>query len=214
MEGAMAQIIISLDKLTALQKIARALLVVTGLRNNPNVPGGDILADELEASAQNVQDAVTATKSAKDDWMAAVLVQGNMEKALANKYASTGTEVQRLTGGDEVKIDTTKFETRKTPGASKAMPKIEHFTVSMGDDAGEFDLHWDSVEGAQSYALQQFVGETVPAATQWQNGPPLGRRSAVELKGYSSGARVFFRVAAMGALGLGPWSEPVFKTAP
>ena len=93
------------------------------------------------------------------------------------------------------------------------MPKAEHLTATVGDEPGELDLHWDAVANSQSYAAQICTGDA-PVETAWQYAPPLGRKSSATLKGLTSAMRYWIRVQAVGALGAGPWSDPVARVAP
>lgn len=91
--------------------------------------------------------------------------------------------------------------------------KTNHLTATVGDEPGEPNSHWDSVTNSQSYAAQICTGDA-PVETAWHYAPPLGRKSSATLKGLTSGTRYWIRVQAVGALGPGPWSDPVARVAP
>ncbi|MEA3189072.1 MAG: hypothetical protein QOD99_2902 [Chthoniobacter sp.] len=65
--------------------------------------------------------------------------------------------------------------------------------------------------GAKSYVVER----TADAAGQtgWGN-TQIATKSRAEVNGLQSGSRHWFRVAAIGSAGQGPWSDPATKVAP
>jgi Fibronectin type III domain len=73
---------------------------------------------------------------------------------------------------------------------------------------GEMELTWDSVNGAKSY-LVQFSTEPGGAAN-WSLAMACTKSKAT-IKNLESGKKYWFKVAALGSAGQGPWSDPATK---
>jgi hypothetical protein len=82
-------------------------------------------------------------------------------------------------------------------------------TATPGRYAGEMTLDWRPVKGAHYYQAQMSFAPVTDAS--WQTLEQKTRRKRL-LKGLPPGQQVWFRVAALGAAGTGPWSEPLAAT--
>ena len=83
--------------------------------------------------------------------------------------------------------------------------------VTAGDFDGSLDAAWDAVRGAASYELQTSVDPVTPSSWAFKQ---TSSRSSAELNSFTSGAKIWVRVRAIGAAGAGPWSDPAAKTVP
>ena len=93
-----------------------------------------------------------------------------------------------------------------------AMPAVEGLTATAGDADGEVDLHWTAIRrGLKSYIIEKT--EDPAALTGWGLAT-ISTKSSATISGLTSGKRYWFRVAAIGAAGQGPWSPVATKTAP
>ena len=94
------------------------------------------------------------------------------------------------------------------------MPKVTGLSGTQGDEPGEVDLHWHSIlRGLAGYVAQHTSDPA--AATGWLTlllQKP--KQSKASIGGFPSGTKVWFRVAAQGTDGVGPWSDPVQVTIP
>lgn len=90
-------------------------------------------------------------------------------------------------------------------GAMTAPPNLN---ATSGDDTGEVDLAWDTQNGVQTHIGEQATSPDGPW-TQFY----LGKKSSCTAKGNVSGGLMWFRVAASGAIGQGPYSGPISKRA-
>ncbi len=96
------------------------------------------------------------------------------------------------------------------------MTKIENVHLSAGDEPGEVHGTWNPVKGNRTYMRRHFEGENLPASEDlWVLGM-AGSKSNCDLRGLTSGARVWVQFCATGAGedNQGPWSDPVFVTVP
>lgn len=79
--------------------------------------------------------------------------------------------------------------------------------ASRGDEAGEVNLQWDSVEGAASYIVQQAYCREVKTWKQVD----IVNESRYTIEGLASNKEYVFRVAAMNRVGQGKWSKEINK---
>jgi len=84
-------------------------------------------------------------------------------------------------------------------------------TAMSGDSNGEIDLIWEPVYGARSYVVQRSIKITEPG--RWTQ-EDIITKSSYTVSKLKSGQKYWFRVAAVGSSGQGPWSEPVQKKVP
>lgn len=79
--------------------------------------------------------------------------------------------------------------------------------VSRGDDAGEVNLQWDSVNGATGYIIQQAYNRE---GKIWRS-VDIVNESRYKIKGLVSKKTYVFRVAALNSKGQGNWSKEIDK---
>ncbi len=209
----MAQLKTSLRGLTIPQKIQRGRDVEAGLRGNVNLTNGTALADNIKAAADDLAAKETIHSDKQREAIQAGTDKDTSETNFDRVYAATGNDAERQIGDDESKLLSTNYKLQAEPGPSQEVGKVQNLTVTTGDEEGELDGHWDSVPGAQSYAGQICIGDT-PDPAKWQYTKPLGRKSKATFDSLVSGTRYWIRIQAVGALGPGPWSDPVSRIAP
>jgi hypothetical protein len=81
----------------------------------------------------------------------------------------------------------------------------------LGDFEGSVDVAVDRVRGAGSYLVQKSQTPDTPGS--WQQAA-ISTKSSCTVTGLTSGQHYWFRVAAIGAAGQGPWSDQADKQAP
>jgi len=119
--------------------------------------------------------------------------------------------VTAVAGGDEEIIQSAGMDVRATPGASAAPTQPNALSATAGDHDGTMDLSWDPVVEAASYVIE--MSPDPVTATSWKH-QGVSTKSTFTVPGLSSGARVWFRVAAVNANGQSPWSDPATKIVP
>lgn len=207
----MAKVKLSLQSLTIPQKIQFIRQVVTSMTGNANfaTPAPALLAitaivDALEA-AFNVAQAARLTAKQKTE------LQNTAEQQADALLTQLAAYVENITGGDAAKIQSGGMETRADATPVGALPAPQNLSATAGDQDGEIDLDWDNIRGAKSYVMEKSVDPIT--ATSWQ---PAGivTKSKGTVSGLISGTKYWFRVAAIGTDGQGPWSDPATKIAP
>jgi len=119
--------------------------------------------------------------------------------------------VTMISGGDEAVIQSASMDVRIVPGTSVTPSQPEGLSATAGDHDGTMDLSWDPVIEAASYVIYSSVDP--PTATSWQH-VGVSTKSTLTVPGLTSGARIWFRVAAVNANGQSPWSDPATKIVP
>ena len=87
----------------------------------------------------------------------------------------------------------------------------ESIKATEGLKNGSVDLKWKAVRGARSYVVR--ITATVADASSWKQ-VLVVTKAAATIEGLTSGTLYWFQVAAVGAAGQGPWSDPATKVAP
>ena len=206
----MAKVKLGLGDMTVLEKVQFGDTVHTALTGNPNfvTPVPPLTAvltatDDLRAAAE-------AVRLAKLALAAAVNVQDQAEDAFDFVMTQEGNYVENTSGGDPAKIQSAAMQVQAGPTPPAALPKVEDVSATSGDLDHECDLHWKPVNRKNNYIVE--VSPDPVTATSWtQAGLPT--KSKFTVTGLTSGAKYWFRVAASGPLGAGPWSDPATARA-
>lgn len=118
---------------------------------------------------------------------------------------------QTITGGDSAKIISLGMDPYETGDApSSEMTQVLNVAASTGDFEGTIDLQWDRVKGARTYVIQMTTTPT--DAASWKLAT-VSVKTTIMVEGLASGTTYYFRVAAVGIAGQGPWSDLVGKMA-
>ena len=84
-------------------------------------------------------------------------------------------------------------------------------SATSGDSEGEINLVWEPVKNARTYVVQKSKGSKHPL--KWMNEDIVTKSNCTVTK-LKSRHKYWFRVAAVGRSGQGPWSKFVQKNAP
>ena len=208
----MPKIKLNLSALTVPEKIAKARQIVTKMTGNahfptptPNLVSVSDAADFAENANGQAQD---ARQTAKQKTSALNQAEDRLDKLL-NQIAGY---VESIAGGDEQTILSAGMDVRAVAVATTDTPgQPQALTPTVGDRDGEIDLSWDTVTGAKSYVIDRSGDPVTPAS--WSHGG-VSTKSNFTAEGLNSGARYWFRVAAVNNNGQSGWSDPVTKIAP
>jgi hypothetical protein len=150
--------------------------------------------------------ALTARQVAKSK--TATMVE--VEKALDLLVSQLANYVENTSGGDQAKIESSGFGVRRVPAPPIGpLPAPTDMSVAPNEHAGTMDMDWRKVNGAKSYVIERAVDAPVLVWT-----PALTTtKSKAVVNTMTSGSKYWFRVAAVGAAGQGPWSDAIAKFA-
>ncbi len=194
---------LGLEGLTPMEVVERGRAHVAAMTGNPDytTPTPTLIVitnacDKLEAA----EIAVT-TNGGKQDY----ILRNQRLQELKDLLKELGGYVQAASEGDPVKIAGAAFATRKLPEPSGVPPAPGNLRVRITTMPGELNLRWDGVEDKRIYQVQINDGDPLVEAN-WAPLLMLSKNfhTAVGLishKAYS------FRVCAVGADGIGPWSD-------
>ncbi len=205
----MKQVILKLYRKNPEELVAYAKRVLYALNNNEHFPDADVLLaplNELVAREKQVSSTITRAKILKKS---AEERKKEVLKQLANELERVGKEVALVSDGNAVIAASAAMKFRKKKQRVGELPKVEEFTVENGT-TGILLLQWKPVKGAVSYSIQ-----AANDGLDYDNFRLIGACTAAKLVVKYDGVdwhhaqRYWFRVAALGAAGLGPWSEPV-----
>lgn len=208
----MATVKLGLKDLSVPQKIQLARVAVTSLTGNPAFPTPIPALTQITSLADATEAAVNEQASRQQAAQLATVSVAEAEVALDTSLTSLGAYVQSASGGDESKILSSGLSLRAANAAVGLLPAPDNFAASLGDLPGDVDLTWNRIPGAASYVIQFTTTDPNAEGTTWTNSTP-STRSSTTVTGLKSGTRYWFRVAALGAAGQGPWSDPATKMA-
>lgn len=117
--------------------------------------------------------------------------------------------VDRVADGDEAVILSSGFHLAKQPVPSEK----PEFTVEAGDAPGTMLLKRKAVADASSYVWEYYVGAEVPTEDKWLFAGS-STKASYEMKGFSPGDKMWFRVAAVTKDGMQPFTDAIMKIVP
>ena len=155
---------------------------------------------KLTAADNAAQTAKQATAD-KDTAIAAL-------SALATQLAAY---VDFTANGDESKILSAGLSVRADKTPATAPGQVANLSLTVGDNEGSLDAHWDAMSGAKSFEVQSSPDPMT--STSFVTRDTL-TNSKTTLTGFTSGARIWVRVRAINSAGKGAWSDPAVKIVP
>jgi hypothetical protein len=207
----MAKVKLNFRKLSVVEKIARGRQIVEAMTGNSAFPTPTPTLVAVTA-------ALDALEQANADALEARALSKQRTATLEDKEAEVIEEVMRLasyvdsaSGGKEEVILSAAMDVRTPSLASNLPPPTpNNLTPTVGDHEGEIDLSWNASQNAQSYIVQ--MSQNPPTENSWVQ-VAIVTASKATIKNLTSGAKHWFRVAAVGAGGQSGWSNPATKMA-
>jgi len=169
----------------------------------------------LAAKTTALDTAVTALETANTNYNAALATATQLMTVRDNAVIAAENAAQDLaTGAEAVTKDPALLEsggwelvaTHASPVGPMLAPA--NFSATSGDAEGSVDLACDTQYGVQTHIAEQAATSDGPF-TQFY----VGKKSSCTKTGLASGSLNWFRMAAVGAAGQGPWSGPISKRA-
>ena len=208
----MAKVKLELSKKTSAQKIDLGKTIVTKLTGNATFATPNPTLTAVTTAINNLSAATADLVSARKTVEVKATAVELAEAALNSILTQLGNYVENISNGDEVKILSAGMDVRKDASATGSLPdKVASVNATIGDSAGEIVLSWDKVSGAKSYVVETALSSMDPM--EWKH-MLVSTRSKAEVGTLKSGSSYHIRVAAVGSVGQGPWSDPVVKVAP
>jgi hypothetical protein len=112
---------------------------------------------------------------------------------------------------EQYNLRSRRANNKKTLSTQSVISSPSSLSAASGDTAGEIDLAWEPVIEAHTYVVQKSKGSKHPL--KWTN-EDIVTKSNCTITKLKSRHKYWFRVAAVGRSGQGPWSEFVQEKAP
>jgi hypothetical protein len=208
----MAKITLKLSRLKPEEVVQLGTTINTAMTGNANFATP---VPPLATLAAGVAAAQTAIANYENT--AALLRERLLERdaaidSLKGLIRQEASYVVGITDGDAVKILSAGMNLAAHAPAVVAMPQVQDLAATSGANDGEVDLRWKKIRNAHSYEIQ--ISASPITATSWGSSVTCTRAS-YRMEGLTSGARLWFRVRAIGGRSMpGAWSDPATKTVP
>ena len=207
----MAKVKMNLDRLMDEQVIQKAKDVKVKLTGNPNFTTTTPSLTDFGALITTADTALAASDAANATAKEKTLLKNNAMDALRKSFGLLGTNIESLSSGSADKILSAGLDTRATKTPSGIPAQVMNLAVTAGDHDGELNAQWDPVPGAKTYEVQTSPDPFTSAS--WSKTKSVTKSMAVPA-GFTSGARIWVRVRAIGAGGEGNYSSEISKIVP
>ncbi|HYW70577.1 MAG TPA: fibronectin type III domain-containing protein [Pyrinomonadaceae bacterium] len=203
---------LNIARLSLLDRIARCRQIVAAMTGNPNFATPNPPLTQATQALNEAEAAYTAAQTSRQDAKAMTVIQNQRDDFVSGLMNQLAAYVESIAGGDETIIRSAGMDTKAIGSAPTSIPESpDNLGATAGDRDGEIDLSWEAVPGAKSYVIEQSADP--PTATSWGH-RSVSTRSSQTLDDLTSGARYWFRVAAINGVGQSGWSDPAMKIAP
>lgn len=194
---------VGLDGLSALDKVAKALLIELKLTGNVAFPGAAAYVLLLTAARVKLENAIAQALNGGKD---ATFAKNEAEAELDEVIMQTAGFVVSVAGNNEALILSAGFEVRKPGAPIGALPAPPNLRADLTDQIGEIRVDWDVVHGSHEFELQRNSGD--PADEAAFKTIAFTTKSKFMDKGLASASVHWYRVKARGTAGDSPWSDP------
>lgn len=185
--------------------------IVSAMTGNPDFATPNPPLASVTGAADALSKANNTANQARMDSKAKTVLANEQADNLRGLLTSLASYVENIASGKEAVINGAGMDV-KAPASAGAVPSVvTGLEATTGDNDGELDLSWNSIDGASSYLAERSLTAPPTAAWELQGAVTKSRMTA---DGLESGKRYWFRVAAVGAKGQGGWSDIASRIAP
>ncbi|MCX6899417.1 MAG: fibronectin type III domain-containing protein [Verrucomicrobia bacterium] len=198
----MAEVALKLDDRIPDEIRTLAIEVKAGLTNNSHFPNGAARAAGLGASVA-VYDTAVNDLAAKQSLvnLARVAVETALE-GIKTELRGAKTDCESVANGNRAMLESAGLPIKAPKQSVGKLPKPASFVVTRGDHEGHADGQCHKVDGARSYKGEHSVSQDGPWTLGYE-----GTKSSFTIPGLTPGTMYYFRMAAFGTNGWGPWSD-------
>jgi hypothetical protein len=203
---------LNLQNLTPDAKVALANTIITAMTGNANFATPNPTLASVTTLKTSAATKIAGYNTLLASEAAALSDRDTAVDALSGALTQLAAYVENITGGDRVKIESAGMSVRATPAPVGAMPQVLTLVATASDFEGALDVSWDAVRGAGSYEIHTSADPVTGTSWAFKD---VSNKSTITLNSFTSGAKVWVRVRAIGAdNNKGPWSDPAGKTVP
>jgi hypothetical protein len=208
----MAKVVLALSGLSIPDKVQKVRQFVTKMTGNASFPTPDPPLADVTAAVNKLESDYNDAQGKRQTAQAATNQQ-NLSEAEADRLTTAlGGYVDGVAKGDDAKILSAGMSTKAAATPVGPLPAVSNLSAAGGDMDGEVDLNWQPLKGAKSYTVVKSTTGNVGNAADWTPAA-TGTKSKATVGSLTSGTRYWFRVAAIGSAGQGPWSDPATAIA-
>jgi hypothetical protein len=193
------------------KKIQFVRQIVQEMNKNQKFSSPSPDLNTLSSAAAALESAYNTAQAARANAKEQTSLMNQKVKALETLVMQEANYVQSVSGGDKATIESAGFGVRSEPTRIGQLEAPAHVKVAPGHTDGAVNIAWKKVRGARAYNVERALDSD--RGLDWTNVISSSKTRAV-VNSMNSGHRYWFRVAAIGAAGQGPWSNPVSKIAP
>jgi hypothetical protein len=207
----MSQVSLNLSQLNIAALLQKANNIKTAMTGNANFTTPNPTVTEIGTLITN---ATTANNTYETSLLTAkenLTLRDNAVDALVAGLNALAGYVQSQSGGDAAKIQSAGMEVKGARTPATIPDQVMNLSVTPGDNAGDLDLQWDPTSGATRYEIQTCADSNFTTGVVNQ---PSVSCSKTSIGGQTSGSRLWVRVRAGNAAGLGAWSDVATKIVP
>lgn len=200
-----------LSRLSAMETVSLGRNVVTNMTANANFLAPTPSLAAITSGMDDIEAAIAAVASARTAALLATQVLRDKLRAGRALLAQESAYVQTASNGDAAKIESSGFDVKSAGGRVGPLAAPAGLVLDTNLNPGSMGLRWPPVRGAVSYVVER--AEDGPAPRQFV-GVATTTVSKANVNSMTSGARYWFRVAAVNAAGTGLYTAEVSKIAP
>jgi len=176
--------------------------IVTNMTGNANYPTPNPALAGISTAIGELADAYEA---ALDLGKTKKAIMREKDEALDNLMRTLRDYVNEVGNGDEVILMSSGFDLAKLPSPIGPLSAPINLRALYSETPGEVYLRWKPVYGASTYKIQYKSDGQDDA--EWMDAG-LSTKGRFTVTGLENAKYYWFRVAANGAAGLSPYSDP------
>ncbi len=194
---------LGLDGLTPMEVVEHGRAHVIALTGNAvyTTPTPTLVVIGAACDALEAAEIAVTTNGGKQDY----IIRNQRLEELKELIRELAGSVQAVSQGDEVKIASAAFATRKLPEPSGVLPAPGDLRVRITTKPGELNIRWDGVKDRRIYLLE--INDSDPLVEANFKLLLMLSKNFHTATGLTSHKSYSFRVCAIGADGQGPWSD-------
>ncbi len=205
----MAIVKLNLKQLSVPDKVQFSMQVATAVQKNASLfPSPDPTVEDIQGASQTLADAYNDANVTRQLSYTKTAIQYQKEAELDSILTALGNYVNNTSKGDETIIKSAGLSTKAKSVPVGIPVQVLNLTAVSTVTQGQIVLKWKSVRGARSYIVRQTTD--ISDATKWTQDLVVTKTTAT-VNNLKSGSQYWFQIAAVGAAGQGPWSDPATK---
>ena len=190
------------SRLNAAQLAEKARFIEERVQDNPRFATPTPTLAAVTAAREALE---AATIAAKDGGRTLIAIRRARQAELKLLLDQLAGYVASVAAGDAEAILSSGFAVKRSPSPVGELPAPVDLRAEITAFQGRIDLRWERVPGAAGYQVYQCDTEPTDKTTWRQVG--ITTKARFSVSGLVSAHTYWFRVAAIGAAGVGPLSE-------